>query len=103
MNGEQMADDQPATEFTRDAILKAARDGSLETLCRQAGLDLEEPDWQLFVDAVIEMQRGEEIDLLAAVTGSEGHIDYYAERLYQAALPELNLPVSVMLDAATAL
>lgn len=98
-----MPDDQPTPEYTRDTIVEAARDGSFESLCREAGLELDEPDWERFVATATELQRGGEIDLIGLAAAGQGHVDYYAERLYQAAFPELDVPASVLLGAANAL
>lgn len=98
-----MPDDQLKPEYTRDTIVEAARDGSFESLCREAGLKLDEPDWERFVETATELQRGGEIDLIGLAAAGQGHLDYYAERLYQAAFPELNVPASVLLGAANAL
>jgi hypothetical protein len=95
--------EQPTTEYTRDTIIAAARDGSFESLCRKAGLELDEPDWERFVQTAAELQRRGEIDLIRLAGAGQGPVDYYAERLYQAAFSELDVPARVLLGAASAL
>jgi len=98
-----MPGEPEATDFSPEAIVRAAFEGSLEELADTAAMDLEGAQWQAFADTAAALHNAGKIDLLAAASAAEGEPDWGGERLYGDTFPLLDAPLSAMFDAMSAL
>lgn len=97
-----MARRREPPDISPDALGSAAADGTLETLFRDALLALDNDSAGFFKASVADAHQAGLIDLASTATGTPGHVDHFAGRVYGAAIEALEMDATTVIGMANA-
>lgn len=95
-----MAMSREPPDTSRTALVRAAAEGTLERLFRDALLAMDDDSSRKFKSSVVEAHRAGVIDLVAAASATTGPVDHFAGTVYEAAIPELELDATTVVALA---